>query len=80
MWIYPDRLGKLIPRGLRPIAPCLLSLLGRRVVIAIMRFWSQGPDCRSFRFSHAHVLTLGSTVKLLVSCLGCRFARHGSGS
>ena len=37
MWIYQARLGILIPRGLRPIAPCTPPFLGRRAVIAIMR-------------------------------------------
>ena len=37
MWIYPAHLGILIPGGLRPIAPCLLPLLRRRAVIAILR-------------------------------------------
>ena len=80
MWIYPARLGILISGGLRPIAPCPPSLLGRRAVIAIMRSGSRGSDCRSFRFSHAPVLTIGSTVKLLVGCSGGQFARHWSGS
>ena len=62
MWIYPARLGILIPRGLWPIAPCPPPLLRRRVVIAIMRFGSRGSDCRSFRFSHAYLLIVGSTT------------------
>ena len=80
MWIYPTRLRILIPRGLWPITPCPQPLLGRRVVIAIMRSESRGPDCRSFRFSHAPVLTVGSTAKLLVFYLGGQFAQHWSGS
>ena len=50
MWIYPDRLGILIPGGLRPIAPYPPPFLGRRVIIDILRFESRGPDCRSFSF------------------------------
>ena len=50
MWIYRARLGILILGGLRPIAPCPLPFLGRQVVIAILRYGSRGPDCRSFRF------------------------------
>ena len=76
MWIYPARLGILIPRGLRPIAPCPPPLLGRRAVIAIMRFGSRGPDCRSFHFSHAPVLTVGSTAELLVGCSRGQFSQH----
>ena len=68
MWIYPALLGILIPGGLRPIAPCPPPLLGRRAVIAILRSGSQGPNCRSFRFSHAPVLIVGSTTELLVGC------------
>ena len=66
MWIYSARLGILIPRGLRPIAPCLSPLFGRRVVIAILRSGFRGPNGRSFRFFHAPVLTVGSTAELLV--------------
>ena len=33
------------------------ALLGRRVVIVILRYGSRGPDCRSFCFSHAPVLS-----------------------
>ena len=80
MWIYPTRLGILILGGLRPIVPCPLPLLGRRAVIAILRTGSQGPNCRSFRFSHTLVLTIGSTTELLVGCLRGQFARHWSGS
>ena len=58
MWFYPFYLGTLIPWGLRPIAPCPSPLLVRRAVIAILRSRSRGPDCRSFRFSHALVLTV----------------------
>ena len=60
MWIYPARLGILIPRGLRPIAPCPPPLLGQRAVIAILRSVSRGPDYRSFCFSHSLVLIVGS--------------------
>ena len=70
MWIYLALLGILIPGGLRPIAPCPSPLLGWRAVISILRFGSRGLDCRSFRFSHAPVLTVGSTVELLVGCSG----------
>ena len=80
MWFYPVCLGMLIPGGLRKIAPCPSPLLGRRVVIAILRSGSRGLDCRSFRFSHAIVLTVGSTIELLVGCSGGQFARHWSGS
>ena len=55
-------------------------LLGRRVVITILRFGSRGLDCRSFRFSHALVLTVGSTTKLLGGCSGGQFSRHWSSS
>ena len=68
MWIYPARLGILIPGGLRLIAPYPPPLLGRQAVIAILRSESRGPDYRSFHFSHAYVLTVGSTVELLVGC------------
>ena len=80
MWFYSDCLGILIPGGLWPISPCPPPLLGRRAVIAILRSGSRGPDCRSFRFSHAPVLTVGSTTELLVGCLGGQFAPHWSGS
>ena len=80
MWIYPARLGILIPGGLRPIAPCPSPLLRRRVVIAIMRYGSRESDCRSFHFSHAYVLIVGSTTELLVSCSRGQFARHWLGS
>ena len=81
--IYVDLSGLsriLIPRDLRPIALCPPPLLGRRVVIAIMRFGTRGQDCRSFCFSHALVLTVGSIVELLVGCSGGQFAQHWSGS
>ena len=68
MWIYPACLGILIPGGLQPIAPYPPPLLGRRAVITILRLGSQGSDCRSFRFSHAPTLTIGSTAGLLVGC------------
>ena len=80
MCTYPARLGILIPGGLRPIHPCPLPLLGQRAVIAIMSSKSQGTDCRSFRFSHAPLLTVCSTSKLLVGCSGGQFARHWSSS
>ena len=67
-------------RGLLPIAHCPPPLLGQRAVIAILRSGSRGPDCRSFRFSHAPVLTVGSTAELLVGCSGGRFSRHWSGT
>ena len=38
------------------------------------QLWSRGPDCRSFRFSHALVVTVGSTIELLVGCSGGQFA------
>ena len=62
MWIYPARLGIWIPGGLRPIAPCLPPLLGRRAVIVILRSRSRGSDCRSIHSSHAPILTGGSTA------------------
>ena len=68
MWIYPARLGILIPGGLRPIAPFLPPLLGQRAVIVILRSGSRGSDYRSFRSSHAPILTCGSTAELLVGC------------
>ena len=80
MWIYPAHLGILIPRGLRPIAPCPLPLPRRRDVISIMRPGYRGPNCKSFRFSHALVLTIGSTTELLVGFSGGQFSRHWSGS
>ena len=80
MWIYPACLGILNLGGLRPIAPCPPLLLGRRAVIAIMRLGSQGPDFRSFRFSHALVLTISSTTGLLGSCSGGQFVQQWSSS
>ena len=68
MWIYPTRLGILIPKGLWLIAPCPPPPLGQQAVITILRSGSQGPDCKSFHFSHAPALTIGSTVGLLVGC------------
>ena len=79
MCIYPAHLGILIPGGLRPIAPCPPPLLRRRAVIAILRSGSRGPDCRNFRFSHALVLTVGSTAELLVGCSRGQFSRNWSG-
>ena len=80
MWIYPTRLGILIPRGLRPITPCPPPFLGRRAIIPILRSGTRGSSYRSFRFSHALVLTDGSTAELLVGYSGGQFARHWSGS
>ena len=76
MWIYPGHLGILIPGGLRLIAPCPPPLLGRQAVIAILRSGSRGTNYRSFRFSHAPVLTVSSTVKLLVGYSGGQFTRY----
>ena len=70
MWIYPTRLGILIPGGLWPIAPGLPPSLGQRAVIAILRSRSQGLNCRSLCSSHSPVLTVGSAVELLIGCLG----------
>ena len=78
MWIYPARLGILIPGGLQPIAPFPPPLLGRRAVIAILRSGSRGPSCMSFHFSHVLVLTVGSTVELLVGYSGGQFAQYWS--
>ena len=80
MWFYLVCLGILILGGLRLIAPCPPPLLGRRAVIVILRSGSRGPDCRSFHFSHAPVLTVGSTAELLVSCSRNQFSRHWLGS
>ena len=80
MWIFPARLGILIPGGLRKIAPCLLPAPTRRAVIAILRLGSRGSDCRSFRFSHASILTIGSTARLLVGCSRGQFAQHWLGN
>ena len=80
MWIYLARLGILIPRGLRPIAPCPPPLLRWQVVVAILRSGSRGPDYRSFCFSHTLVLTVGNTAKLLGGCSRGQFVRHWSGS
>ena len=76
MWIYSARLRILIPGGLWPISPCPLPLLRRQAIISIMRSVSQGPNYRSFRFSHAPLLTVGNTIELLVGCSGGQFARH----
>ena len=78
MWIYPARLGILILGGLRPITPCPPPLPGRRAVIAILQSGLRVPDCRSFRFSHALALTIGSTTELLVGFSRGQFARHWS--
>ena len=81
MYCAPHRDGVLqTPRDLRPIAPYPSPLLGRRVVIVILRPRSRGLDYRSFCFSHAPTLTIGSTVGLLVGCSGGQFAQHWSGS
>ena len=80
MWIYPVRLGVLILRGLRPIAPCPPLSLGWQAVISILRSRLQGPDCRSFRFSHAPTLTIDSTIGLLVGCSRDQIAQHWSDS
>ena len=48
--------------------------------IAILRYGSQGSNCRGFRFSIASVLIVGSTVELLVSCSGGQFSWHWLGS
>ena len=80
MRIYPTNLGILILGGLRLNPPCPLPLLGRRAVIAILRPGSRGPDCRSFRFSHALALTIGSIVRLLVGCSKGQFGQHWSAS
>ena len=37
---------------------------------------TRGPNCKTFHFSHAPVLTVGSTAELLVGCLGSQFVRH----
>ena len=78
MWIYPTRLGILIPGGLQLIAPCPPPLPRLRAVIDIMKYGLQGPNYRSFHFSHAPALTIGSTVGLLVGCSGGQFAQHWS--
>ena len=80
MWIYPARLGILILKSLRAIDPCPPPLPGRRAIIAILRSRLRGPDCMSFRFSHAPALTIGSTIGLLVGCLGGQFSQHSSNS
>ena len=80
MWIYPARLEILISGGLRPIAPYLPPSLRWQAVIAILRSGSRGLDCRSFRSSQSPDMEVGSTVKLLVGCLGAQFARHWLGS
>ena len=68
MWTYPARLNILILGGLRPIAPCPLPLPGWRAVVAILRSRLRGSDYRSFFFSHAPTLTIGSTTELLAGC------------
>ena len=70
MWIYPARLGILIPGDLQPIAPCPPPLLGRQAVIYIVRSWSPGSDYRGFRFCPTLAPTVGSTIELLVGCSG----------
>ena len=76
MWIYPARPSILTLRGPRPIAACLPPLSGRRAVTTILRFGLRGSDCRSFHFSRALALTIGSTAGLLVGCSGGQFAWH----
>ena len=76
MWIYPACLGILIPGGLRPISPCPPSLHGRRAVTTILRLGLRGPDCRSFLFSPAPTLIIGSTTGLLVGCSRDQFSWH----
>ena len=76
MWFYPVYLGALIPGGLQPITPCPPPLLRWQAVIAILRSGSRGLDCRSFHFSHAPILTVGSTTELLVGCSRGQFTRH----
>ena len=80
MWIYLARPDILIPGGLRLITPCPSPLLGRRAVIDILRSESREPDCKSLRFTHTLVLTIGSTIGLLVGCSGGQFAQYWSGS
>ena len=63
-------------RGLRPIAPCPPPLPGRQSVTAILWSRLQGSDCKSFRFSRAPALTIGSTTGMLVGYSGGQFARH----
>ena len=42
--------------------------------------WVRGSDCRSFCFSHALVVTIGSTIELLVGCSGGQFSLQWSDS
>ena len=67
-------------RELRPIAPCPPPLPGWRDVTAIFQSGLQVSDCRSFRFSNTLALTIGSTIGLLVGCLGGKFAQQLSDS
>ena len=76
MWIYLAYLGILVPGGLRPIALCPSPFPEWRAIIAILWSKLQGPDYRSFHFSHAPALTIGSTSGLLVGCSGGQFAQH----
>ena len=76
MWIYPARLIIFILVCLQPITPCPPPSLWRRAVISILRLGSQGPYCRSFRFSHAPAPTIDSTAGLLVGCSEGQFAKH----
>ena len=78
MWIYPARVRILTLGGLQLIAPYPRPLHRRRALITILRFRSRGSGYRSFRFSHVHVLIVGSTAELLVGCSGGQFARHWS--
>ena len=80
MWIYPARPSILIPGGLRPTAPCPPPLPRQRAVTVILRFGLRGLDYRSFRFSHAPTLTIGSTAELLVGCSRGQFSQHWSDS
>ena len=73
-------LSGLYKRELRPIAPCPPPLPGWRDVTAILRSGLLVSDCRSFRFSNALALTIGSIVELLVGCSGGQFSQHLSDS
>ena len=66
----------LILGGQRPITPCLPLAPGRQSIVSILRPVSQGLDCGSFRFSHAHAPTIISIVGLLVSCSEDQLAQH----
>ena len=77
MWIYSALPSILILGGLRPIAPCPPPLPGGRYVTTILLSELRGPNRRSFYFSYAPTLTIGSTVGLLVGCSGGQFACTG---